>query len=171
MYRKWRGDICQYLGKTGAAPTGYRLPTSNELGLVDAEFSWSATAVSSDGWKWGGSSFPSSPTNNAGYSNGRADLLSGVLSASYNSSLNSNAVGAVLGDGMNTAMGNVIFPAAGLRAGSNGMLSNVGNYGLYWSGSAIGDSYGLGMTFRDTYLDPSVQYNRSSAFSVRYIED
>jgi hypothetical protein len=36
MYQSRKGDICQYLGKTGAAPKGYRMPSASEF-LPDAQ--------------------------------------------------------------------------------------------------------------------------------------
>jgi hypothetical protein len=42
MYNSMKGDICRYLGKTGAAPKGYRMPTMNEFSVL-VYTSWDPT--------------------------------------------------------------------------------------------------------------------------------
>jgi hypothetical protein len=59
MYESLRGDICQYLSKTGAVTGSYRLPTYNEI-------------VPGTSWTTGGAS---SENNSLGNDEGTVDLL------------------------------------------------------------------------------------------------
>jgi hypothetical protein len=141
-YKGLRGDICQYIGATTADNNlkGYRLPASYEFG-TKSDDSWGTP--NANGWQKYTSNFVLN--NGAGYPNGRADLLSSVQSANFDSSKNSQAGAAALGSSINKTMGDVVFPASGYRVGINdghGFLTRVGTYGLFLSGSAGGSLAG-----------------------------
>ena len=132
LYNFRRGDICQFLGHIGAAPDGYRMPTSTEFGMAAPYWAdWgSVTPVSDpvlDGWRRIGTVPPQFkpdfethpvPANNDTRA-GKYRLSSG---ASYQGAF---------------------FPTSGIMT-QDVALNYVGLYGFYWSGSiATGTGTGL----------------------------
>ena len=62
------------------------------------------------------------------------------------------------------------YPAAGCRGNDNGDFRNVGSFGLYWSGSPIGnEGYYLFLTSR--YVSSTRGINRSYGYSVRCVKE
>jgi hypothetical protein len=171
MWAKGRGDICQYLGATGAGPTGYRLPTSNEMGTSSSTAFDTSTPVAG-GWVKGTGSFTA--TNGAGYPNGRADLLSNQQSASFDPSKHTHGASTdVLGSAQNIAMGNVILPASGYRSSGSGNLYglSVGNQGFYWSGSANDATKSHYLYFFSYTIHPESNGIRSHGFAIRCVRN
>jgi hypothetical protein len=96
MYTAKRGDICQYLSKTGKVSGNYRLPITNEFGLVNGNWN---TSTPQSGWLKGSASWPSAPNTTIGNAAGTVDLIA-----------------AGCGYGKNVLMGgNTLFPAVGMR--------------------------------------------------------
>ena len=62
----------------------------------------------------------------------------------------------------------IFFPASGYRDGSG--LSNRGSYGGYWSASLGSQTYGYGLLFYSTGVNPADNYNRFYGFSVRAVQ-
>jgi hypothetical protein len=147
----FRGDICQYLGKTQTALDGYRLPTSNEFGLSNNTYEWISGGTSSDGWVRA-SSFLLQSTSDV---DGTANII-GSFSPPTQSF------------GKNTSMDGVIFPASGYL--DKGSLSLVGYYGYYWSGSAYSTESGH-LLFYDAHdMGPNGAMYRSAAFPIRCVK-
>jgi hypothetical protein len=174
MWANKRGDICRYLGATGVGPAGYRLPMSSELGSVNVNVndSWDADPTNvpaGGGWIKGETAFPAHP--DAGYSNGRADLLSTVQSDYFDDSKHSNRSGTKYGSAKNVTMGNVLLPASGYRRPNDGMLGYVGSHGIYWSGSAHSALYGHGLTFKVDQVIPNHAHYRSFGFPIRCVKN
>jgi hypothetical protein len=173
VYKGFCGDICQYLStKTHAVPGDYRLPTSYEFG-TSSETSWNASTPNANGWQKGTGSFSIAGTA-SGYSNGRADLLSDVQSASFDASENTHAGSAVaLGSAINKTMDDIIFPLSGTRSSIGGLNDGTsGNAGFASSGSAYSTTYGYFFGFNSS----NVNYGsygganpRSCAFPVRCV--
>jgi hypothetical protein len=151
-YAKKVGDICQYIGKTGAGPTDYRLPTSSEMGttLTDSPGFTPSTPVSG-GWVRGPGNF--TYTMSAGTPDGKTDLI--------------KTKG--LGSAVNSAMG-VVLPGSGYRT-SNGVLNRVGGGGDYWNGSAGSATTGGRFIFLYDGINPDGPAARSYGFSVRCVRN
>jgi hypothetical protein len=164
MYDSLRGDICQYLGKTDAALTRFRLPQRDEFWSTVRQ-DWSSATPTTDGWRKGNGSFADSP--DAGYADGRADFLATQQGTGYNPTQPTNGAGKKLGAGINSVTG-VVLPAGGARTGS---LSVVGIRGYYWSCSALSATHGWELYFTGTYVGntdtPGI--DRTAATPVRCI--
>jgi hypothetical protein len=170
-YQGFRGDICQYLStKTEVVSGDWRLPTSNEFGLSNTNFTWSLSTTSPDGWQKGAGLFET--TNGAGYPNGRADFLSDQQEANFNPNKNTHAANSVvLASGINKTMGNVVFPASGDRDYTGGSLSFVSLNGVYWSCSPSSATNGYSLYFITNSVRPYEVFNRSFGFSVRCVQN
>jgi hypothetical protein len=180
MWANYRGDICQYLCATGAVDGDYRLPTSNEFGPENSATNWTSQ-VSASGWQRGDGTFAA--TLSAGYPDGRADFLSSTRGTAFDSSTPSHGGASAtderaLGSGINVKMGEVVFPATGMRIfNQEGTLGNVGSTGTYWSGSAGSSSggtliyyaYYLGFTNASVY--PHWSAPRNTGHAVRCIRN
>jgi hypothetical protein len=59
-------------------------------------------------------------------------------------------------------------PAAGYRLSANGVLTNVGSYGYYWSSSPAGTN-GSNLSFLSASVTPSSTATRGAGFSARCI--
>jgi hypothetical protein len=158
-YQGFRGDICQYISKTGAVSGSYRLPTSSEFGPYTTG-SWNTLTPNADGWQQGSGLFFTN--NSAGKPDGTANLL---VAADNNGNV-------VYGSGINRPIGDVVFPASGLRHGSgSGDLNYVGHYGLYWSGSTDNNpTSAYYLLFDHGGLGQNVYWNRDSGAFVRCVQ-
>ena len=65
------------------------------------------------------------------------------------------------------AAGAVFLPAAGYRYGM--YVYGVGNYGRYWSSTAIGSDYAWYVDFNENFVSPGDYRHRSSGQSVRLV--
>jgi hypothetical protein len=155
MYERLLGDICQYLGKTD--PTnlaGYRLPTESEFGLTET-----GNSLGHNGWSIVSTDFVNSNAyNSLGNAEGTVDLKA-----------------AGKGYAENSAMGGVIFPCTGNREYTGG-LGFVGNYGMYWSGSAAArasdaDSYAQFLHFYASIVSSYTLNYRCVANAVRCVKN
>jgi hypothetical protein len=146
MWANKRGDICQFLSKTGAVSGDYRLPTSSELGTVN--IGWSGSTPVGGGWVKGGA-----PGSATGLASGEFDLIGSYLYVE------------------NLTMGNVILPASGNRYGNGGGLDFVTTQGLYWSGSANGNLEGRLLYFTEASIGPNGSSERSCAYPVRCVKN
>jgi hypothetical protein len=162
MYDSLRGDICQYLGKTDAALSGYRLPKRDEF-WAGTRQDWNTSTPTTDGWLMGDGSFTA--RNNAGYADGRADFLAAQSGTGYNPNQPTNRAGTKMGSGINLVTG-VVLPAGGVRTGT---LSLVGARGYHWSCSALSGIRSWELFFNEAGVGnlatPGI--DRSSAVSVR----
>jgi hypothetical protein len=107
VYKGFRGDICQYLSKTGAVIGNYRLPTSNELGPANG---WTTGTAEED--------------NALGNAGGTVDLLSTTNNRGW-------AKNAAMGDVVFPASGYRIY-----NAGTVGRVGRNGDYWSGSAGSA-----------------------------------
>jgi hypothetical protein len=64
----------------------------------------------------------------------------------------------------------VSYPAAGYRGSSSGVLSYVGSYGYYWSGSPS-SSNGYYLYFTSSSVRPAANDYRAYGFSVRCVQE
>jgi hypothetical protein len=171
-YQSLRGDICQYLSKTGAVSGNYRLPMRNECGTATTPWNSSSptTIPVAGGWLKGTGSF--TENNAVGYSNGRADLLSSVMENNFVLGKNSHASNTtVFGSAKNTLMGNVTLSATGYRnTSSEGILRSVGIQGEYWSGSAD-NSMSYGPYFTSGSMGPLGGGVASYGYAVRCVKN
>jgi hypothetical protein len=152
MYESYRGDICQYLSKTGAVTGNYRMPTSNEFG---AGGSYSST----DNWKKGATSWPNDNTELYAIGNdaGTVDLIQAGMGWIYNNVLQ------------------VKLPASGWRRCDGGSLEHVGSRGTVWAGSAQSSLVGYpsrsySIQFLKDGANESNNPERSYANTVRCIK-
>jgi hypothetical protein len=151
MYPELRGDICQYLSKTGAVSGSdvYRLPTSTEFGT---EFEvWDASNPIAGGWKVGGTE---SDAVGMGSDPGTYDMIAGGFLYSWNST-----------------MGNVTLSSSGFRDCDTGILEFRGYRGSYWSGSAASNTRAYHLYFSVISMRPTVDAERSYGFSVRCVKN
>jgi hypothetical protein len=175
MWANLWGDICQYLGATGAAPNGYRLPKSSEWGLEGLTY-WDSTDPEhtpvGGGWVQGTAATHFVTTLTAGYPNGRADFLTDEYSDTFDPAKHTNRAGKELGSIKNLTMGNIVLPNSGYRNGnSSGILSDVGRYAYYWSGSANKATHGYELHSRPSQVEPANIAPRNWAASVRCVKD
>jgi hypothetical protein len=147
MWTAYKGDICLYLGATGAAPSGYRLPHSEEFGSTSGNWSES-TAIS--GWlRVGGATWTSNNSQQDGYSNGR-----------YN--------GLTTGGSFKTG---TIFPASGYRVFNSGAISWTGYLGYYRSASPSSTTYSYELAFFSDQVVPGDAWGRQLAIPVRCVKN
>jgi hypothetical protein len=173
VYKDFRGDICQYLYKTGAVSGDYRLPTSDEFGPATVT-SWAASNptvnANADGWIKGSGTFISN--NNVGYTNGRADLLSNQQSATFDPNKNTHAATTVVyGSAKHQTMTDVVFPTTGYRGRGDGKINNIGGNGVYWSGSANHALTGHYLHFYSSTISPASTGYRSYGLAVRCVKN
>jgi hypothetical protein len=142
MYESYRGDICQYLSKTGAVTGNYRMPTSSEFGATGAN------------WMKGITSWPNDNTALyvIGNDSGTADLIQGSMGWLKNTVLH------------------VTLPASGWRHCTTGVLDHVGSHGSYWSGSAEGNIRSYCSQLNGNGMNPKINPQRSYALTVRCIK-
>jgi hypothetical protein len=146
------GDICRFLGGKNGNPTGYRLPTSNELNYAGKTgHEWDVNdVVGNDEWsKVDGAS--------------GAPWKSGTVTA--------NAAGTASIDWGGKMFG-ITFPASGYIDGVYGYRTSFGRGGDYWSGSAFGgatSSYAI--FFSETSVSPGSSLDRSNALTVRCVTE
>jgi uncharacterized protein (TIGR02145 family) len=145
-YVAYKGDICQYLSKTGAVSGSWRMPTAKEFnsaGLADnASVSW--TTATTPWAKFG-------------------DFSSTSGNAQGTTSLSSGGTYTVNGSSSK-------FPASGCR-NSVGTLGSVGQTGYYWSTSARSSTYGYYLRFNSNYVFPAYAYNRQYGLAVRCVQN
>jgi uncharacterized protein (TIGR02145 family) len=148
------GDICRFLGTTNSAPTGYRLPTSDEFNYgnqgnygINGGEDW-GTDRGNDKWLKVGTSW--SILNSAANSSGTLSTIP--------------AGGKIFG---------ITLPASGNRDYSDGKLSQVGLYGVYWSGSAHSSDiiFAYRLEFGSYFLYPGNSYYRYCGYTVRCVQD
>ncbi|MBF1518189.1 hypothetical protein [Prevotella pallens] len=122
-------------------PVGFKMPASNAF-----------TGFTSNG------QYQSGAANiNA---NGTADSWN-KFSAAYGHNFYTN--------GSKTAT--IFFPASGFRYISGGSLSDVGNYGFYWSAVPGNTSYGCNLDFSWGYVGPQGFSSRSCGFAARPVSE
>ena len=122
-YNVKKGDICQYIGETGAGPEGYRMPTSNEIGTALGYWSEANPGPVAGGWMRVGS--------NTDFSFDKSAVISS--SNDNRSGKWKNVIENGIGPSGATYQG-AYFPTSGWR-NSNGVLSHTGMYGYYWTGT------------------------------------
>ncbi|TWV14423.1 DUF4906 domain-containing protein [Bacteroidaceae bacterium HV4-6-C5C] len=146
-YAALKGDICQYLSKTGAVSGSWRMPTAKEYNtanIVDgAIVSW--TTVTTPWAKFG--SF-STETGNA---QGTTQLSSGGTYV------------------VNGATGS--YPTSGYRSTPDGGLNNVGQGGNYWTSSVSSSTNGYSLNFSTSIMFPANSYSRLYGFTVRCVQN
>jgi hypothetical protein len=146
-YAAYKGDICQYLSKTGAVSGSWRMPTAKEFnagGLTDnAYVEWTASTAP---WAKSGSFGAES-----GNEQGTTQLSSG---------------GTYTVNGVSTS-----FPASGYRTYSIGTLSGVGTYGYCWSSSASNASNGFRLILSSNYVYPAYGNYRQFGYPVRCVQN
>jgi hypothetical protein len=150
VYQGLRGDICQYLSKTGAVAGNYRMPMVYEFGRGSTGWDPSPNM---DGWETAGLS---ATINTLGNESGTAILIKGEYP--YNRRYITNS-----------AMGGVVLPAGGFRSEVNGNLSYVGYSGDYWTGSVYSAIQSYGLNFNNTGTNGGNWKDRCSGRAVRCV--
>jgi hypothetical protein len=168
-YTDLQGDICQYLGKTNPALSGYRLPKRSEF---NAEYrKWDTP--SEDGWIKGEGIFTSDGSEDdgvpAGYADGRADLFATRQGSAYNAARPTNGQGIKYGAAINQKMG-VVFPLPGVRIFTSYNVALTGYDGYHWSCSAGDKGIVWTLAFTNSYMGNFYSGRfRSEAVAVRCI--
>ena len=122
-------------------PVGFKMPASNAF-----------TGFTSNG------QYQSGAANiNA---NGTADSWD-KFSAAYGHNFYTN--------GSKTAT--IFFPASGFRYDSGGSLDDVGDGGYYWSAGPYSASYGCGLYFSWSFVNPQSNFSRSYGFAARPVSE
>jgi len=125
-----QGDICKYIGDTGAGPAGYRMPTSNEMGVVHSEFWTDLNPITiAGGWSRKGrySDFVDYTDHMPDF-DFSLSLLDGNIDAGSGRWINDSPYqGGAYYQG-------AFFPPSGQRD-NNGLLKEVCQYGEYWTNS------------------------------------
>ena len=146
-YAAYKGDICQYLSKTGAVSGNWRMPTAKEFnvgGLADNGYvAWTASTV------------PWASFGGFGSASGSVDGQSTILSG-----------------GIYTVNGSSSrFPASGCRNYSDDTLYDVGQYGYCWSSSAYSSTNGFKLGFYSSSVYPASSSYRQYGFPVRCVQN
>jgi hypothetical protein len=156
-YQGFRGDICQYLCKTGAVTGDYRTPTNEEFGgsyrpMYDDVHGWHKV-----------NNYASPEVNAAGYADGTADLPDATPGK--------NGASTAFFSVYNSILWNVAFPASGCR-NYKGVLQSVGIYCSYWVGNYVNLGTGISMSFWATGSadNPQGWAYRSEGNSVRCVK-
>ncbi len=143
-YAAFKGDICQYLSKTGAVSGSWRMPTDHEFDITTFG---DATTSSPGPWTWWGSF---SSQSNLG-TDGKTTIDSGVTCT------------------INGAI--TRFSASGYRY-TNGMLYLLGQCGYYWCSSVNSSIYGYYLVFGSNFVYPAYNNNtRQYGFTVRCVHN
>ena len=158
-YYSKKGDICQFLGDIGAAPQGYRMPTSNEMGTSWGDWINSPGPVAG-GWMRVGA--------NGVNNNDFVNLSNATIAFPENGNTQSgkwinsyvNPNGGISPSGA-TYQG-AFFPTSGWRS-TIGDLDHVGVFGYYWSGT-IGDDTAPGNLYRAFNLEISATALKPAEF-------
>ncbi len=147
-YKAYKGDICQYLSKTGAVSGSWRMPTVKEFNTTNiatgTNAGWGITGTTS--WAKFGSFAVES-----GNVQGTTPLSSG---------------GTYTYNGVSTS-----FPASGCRNFSNGPLLAVGQSGYYWSSSTYSGSLGYYLVFGSSGVYPAIYHFRQYGYPVRCVQN
>jgi hypothetical protein len=151
-YQGFRGDICQYLCKTGVVSGDYRLPIYYEIGSNQGVWE-----NNTQGWVKGGTFGTEATLIGSLNVDGTTDILTG-------STPNNR------GYAKNVKMGDVVFPASGLRDTSGGTLLIVGETGCYWSGSTREATDSRSMNFTGIHFHAITDHSRSCALPVRCVK-
>lgn len=149
-YNAKKGDICQYLSKTGAVSGSWRMPTVKEFNTTNADMNenigWITTGTTT--WVEYGTT-PSTPSS--GSTNGQSFISYGAT-YTYNGSSTS-------------------FPASGYLFCYFPELYSVGQAGNYWSSSAGSAADGFYLAFYTGYLTPTCSNLRQYGLSVRCVRN
>jgi hypothetical protein len=130
LYSSQTGDICRYLGHTGAAPDGYRMPTYNEIYYGKLN---NTSTVTYDASVW-----DSAPIHN------RWTKMAGSTWANVPAAVGQSYQGGTYPMPSGANHGDVaVFPATGWMEEPTGdsytpgaRLRGLGNSGHYWTSSA-----------------------------------
>jgi hypothetical protein len=151
MYAKLRGDICQYLGKTGVVPDIYRLPTSTEFGIAHSNGNWEWNTSNPMGGGW----IKSNPFN---------DNFSGNDEFGTYDMIENNR-----GYGENIIM-DARFPITGGFFVEDTDLWYASGGANYWTGSTRNGLLGWALVFYNIHVIPNDQdYNRGYAIAIRCV--
>jgi hypothetical protein len=146
-YAVYKGDICQYLSKTGAVSGSWRMPTAKEYnseGLADnASVSWSTATT------WASFGSFGDQTNNVNAQGTISIPTGGIYTVNGSSSS---------------------FSASGYSL-TNGSLYNVGQSGRYWSSSAYSSTGGFSLGFDSSNVGPANGNGRQYGFVVRCVQN
>lgn len=146
-YATYKGDICQYLSKTGAVSGSWRMPTIMEFNTTNTGIKeptgWRTTGTTT--WEQYGS-YPSTPSS--GDANGQSPMSWGAT-YTYNGSGTS-------------------FPASGYR-NTSGVLYSIGQKGSYWSSSAGSVTNGFHLYFYSDDVYPENNDPRQNGIVVRCV--
>lgn len=147
-YAAYKGDICQYLSKTGAVSGRWRMPTAkeyNSAGVADTTLvSWTSTSTP---WAYFGSF---------------DDQISNV---------NAQGTISIPSGGTYTVNGaSSSYPASGYR-NIVGKSRMVGQGGFYWSSSAGSSTDGYYLGFNSSYVYSAYFNNRQYGVAVRCVQN
>jgi hypothetical protein len=172
IWASGRGDICQYLGETQPALSGYRLPIATEFQVVEAQ-EWNMATPTSGGWIKGDGDFSvetrETHLTTAGYADGRADMFATQSGTGYNPDFPSNRKGIKFGVAINQEMG-VMLPYTLVR-NMNGAMNARSYYPANYWGASLDYSRNENaavMLFIDLHVQESTAA-RKTACSVRCI--
>lgn len=140
-YVAFKGDICKYLSKTQPSLGSWRMPTEKEF---DSTNFGNATPDNPGPWAWWGTSVSQS-TNPDGQSNMNFGVIHTVSSVTT-------------------------YSASGFH-NANGTLSDVGQYGIYWSSSASSSTYGFSLHFYSSFVYPGIGNDRQYGLAVRCVQN
>ncbi|MBP1613688.1 MAG: hypothetical protein H6Q13_1136 [Bacteroidetes bacterium] len=148
-YANKKGDICQYLSKTGAVSGSWRMATAEEFNTAgldgNASVSWTTATTP---WAYFGSFGDQTASVNT---QGTFSISSG---------------GTYIISGNSTS-----FPASGYRNSSDALYL-VGQNGHCWSSSAYtGSTYGYSLGFISSVVYPANINSRQFAFAVRCVQN
>lgn len=133
------------------SPVGFHLPASNAF----TGFTYNGNSVS--GTSYFGSRFNSPYTSTTEFT------------ANFGWEFYCNKMN---GEGnYDTAGGTIFFPASGYRNYSSGTVYLVGYSGYYWSAVPYSTYNGRYLYFYSSYVSPLNNYNRTSGFAVRPLQE
>ena len=146
-YKAYKGDICQYLSKTGAVSGSWRMPTVKEFNTTNTPTNTDAGWRTTDTTSW----------VQYGTSGTSSSIANGQFSISFGATYTYNGSG-------------TSFPASGYRY-TDGMLYGVGQGGCYWSSSVGSATNGFYLRFYSSFVVPARSNNRQNAFAVRCVQN
>jgi hypothetical protein len=167
-YGEMKGDICRYIGDTGAGPRGYRMPKTGEFNL-------DGLAFGIGGYGWPDGSYTPTYTGNYWERVGNFDDIRGTWLGSARADGTTPFVDHIILHLSSTIK--VIFPVSSRRSSytpmglTDGLLEIAGSQVNYWCGSPQASNMAYFVSATDTHLWTNYSFSILYAVPIRCIKN